>query len=277
MSTRDGLVRQRRENGVAIVTRDNPPVNALTLETTRALHALLRELAEDDGVRAIVMTAAGDRSFGAGSDIAEFQPLIDAGAVVEQKMAVENETFSLLSQMPQPTIAALNGSAFGGGLEIALACDLIVAEAGQVVGLPEVKLGLFPGSGGPVRMARRIGEARTKELIFLGEPIPVQTACEWGLLNRVVEPGGALPFALDWARRLAGSSASGLRACKLAVNAAVQSDTGEIAIRDSLELTRAVFAHPDAVEGAAAFLARREPRFPSAARGDVDVDALSGD
>jgi enoyl-CoA hydratase len=259
------LVSQRRANGVAVVTRDNPPVNALTLETTRALSATLEDIAAAKDVRAIVMTGAGSRSFGAGSDIAEFQPLIQAGTVIERKMAFENETFSFLARLPKPTIAALNGSAYGGGLEIALACDLIVAEHGQVVGLPEVKLGLLPGSGGPVRMARRIGEARTKELIFLGDPIPVEQALEWGLVNRVVEPGAALGFAVAWAERLAAGSASGLRACKLAVNAALQDSVGELAIHDSLELTRAAFAHPDAAEGAAAFLAKRSPRFPSAA------------
>jgi enoyl-CoA hydratase len=258
------LVSERRANGVAVLKRDNPPVNALTLEMTRALNAALKGIAAAGDVRAVVMTAAGSRSFGAGSDIAEFPSLIDTGTVVERKMAFENETFSFLARLPKPTIAALNGSAYGGGLEIALACDLIVAERGQVVGLPEVKLGLLPGSGGPVRMARRIGEARTKELIFLGDPIPVEQACEWGLVNRVVEPGGAVGFAVAWAERLATGSASGLRACKLAVNAALQDGAGELAIRESLELTRAAFAHPDAAEGAAAFLARRVPRFPSA-------------
>lgn len=262
------LVSQRRANGVAVVTRNNPPVNALTLEMTRALNKTLSDIAKSDDVRAVVMTGEGSRSFGAGSDIAEFQDLIDTGTVVERKMAFENETFSLLSRLPQPTIAAMNGSAFGGGLEIALACDLIVAEQGQVVGLPEVKLGLLPGSGGPVRMVRRIGETRTKELIYFGDPLPVERACEWGLINRVVEPGGALDFAVSWAERLASGSANGLRACKVAVNAALQADMGEGAIRASLELTRQAFAHPDAEEGAAAFLGKRPARFPSSVGAD---------
>lgn len=261
------LVQVRRTNGVAVVVRDNPPVNALTLETTRQLHAALSELAGADDVRAVVMTAGGERSFGAGSDIAEFQPLIEEGTVVEKKMAFENETFSLLSTMDKPTIAALNGSAFGGGLEIALACDLIVAEEGQVVGLPEVKLGLFPGSGGPVRVVRRIGEARAKEMIFFGDPVPVETARDWGLVNRVVGRGEALSFAVAWAERLAASSVSGLRACKLSVNATLGADAGQRVIRESLELTRAAFAHPDAAEGATAFLGKRPAQFPSSSGG----------
>lgn len=269
MTTSDSarLVTERRSNGVSVITRTNPPVNALTLQTTKELHAVLQTVRDDDEVRAVVMTGAGQKSFGAGSDISEFPELIDTGTVVERKMAFENETFSLLSEMTKPTVAALNGSAFGGGLEIALACDLIVAEAGQVIGLPEVKLGLFPGSGGPVRMARRIGEARTKELIFFGDPIPVEQAEAWGLINRVVEPGGALRFAVAWAQRLATQSASGLRAAKIAIQDALHHETGERAIRESLELTRQAFAHPDAVEGADAFLAKRPARFPSAYSG----------
>lgn len=261
------LVSVRRTNGVAVVVRDNPPVNALTLDTTRQLQTALTDLASADDVHAVVMTGAGDRSFGAGSDIGEFVQLIREGNVVERKMAFENETFSLLSTMSKPTVAALNGSAFGGGLEIALACDLIVAEQGQMVGLPEVKLGLLPGSGGPVRMARRIGEARTKELIFFGDPLPVETALDWGLVNRVVEPGGALAYAVAWAERLAAASASALRACKSAVNAALLGEAGERTIRDSLELTREAFVHPDATEGAAAFLEKRPARFPSSRLG----------
>lgn len=259
----DKLVRVEREGGYAVVVRENPPVNALTLEMTRQFHAVLEDLAADKSVRAVVMTAAGSRSFGAGSDITEFGSFIERGDVVERKMALENETFSMLCALPVPTIAALNGSAFGGGLEIALACDLIVAEHGQVVGLPEVKLGLLPGSGGPVRMALRIGEARTKELIYFGDPITVETALDWGLINKVVDPGDAIGWAAGWAARLAGSSGSGLRACKAAIHAAFQHDAGEAVITQSLELSRSAFAHPDASEGAEAFLAKRSPVFPS--------------
>lgn len=261
--TESTFVTVRRAGAVAVVTRDNPPVNALTLEMTRQLHAVLEDLVSDDDVRAVVMTAAGARSFGAGSDIGEFASLIAAGDVVERKMAFENETLSLLDGLDKPTVAALNGHAYGGGLEIALACDLIVAERGQSVGFPEIKLGLFPGGGGPVRAARRIGEARTKELVYFGEPLAVERAADWGLVNRVVEPGEALACAEAWAQTLAGASVSGMRACKAAVRAAIDSDAGERIITASLDLTRDVFAHPDAREGASAFLQRRAPQFSS--------------
>lgn len=261
MSEHAPLVSTRSVDGVLVVTRENHPVNALTLEMTRQLHDALSRAADDPEVRAVVMTAAGSRSFGAGSDIGEFVSFIEAGDVVERKMAFENETFSLLATMPKPTIAALNGSAYGGGLEIALACDLIIAESGQQVGLPEVRLGVLPGCGGAVRMVRRIGEARTKQLMFFGDPVPVEAAHAWGLVNEVTEPGAALTTAIEWGARLARSSAGALAACKTSVHDAVDLERGERAIVDSLELTRAVFAHPDAAEGAAAFLEKRPAQF----------------
>lgn len=261
-----GLVSVTRPHdapGVAVVRRDHPPVNALTLAMTRELHASLTAIAADDSVRAVVMTAAGDRSFGAGSDIGEFAELIAAGDVVERKMGFENETFSLLAALPQPTIAAVHGATLGGGLEIALACDLLVADARAVVGLPEVKLGLLPGSGAPARCAARIGMGRTKQLMFFGDPVPATVALEWGLVDAVAEHGTAEAAALDWARELATRSVSGLRACKDAAHGAYRVAALEEEVRRTLELSRAAFAHPDADEGAAAFLGRRHPRWPS--------------
>jgi enoyl-CoA hydratase/carnithine racemase len=209
------------------------------------------------------MTGAGDKSFGAGSDISEFPSLIAEGDVVERKLALENATFTLLANMPQPTIAALNSSAYGGGLEIALACDLIIAEAGQVLALPEVKLGVFPCSGGPLRLVARVGAARAREMIFFGDPVTIDQAAQWGIVNRVVDRGRALPTAMEWAQRLAGGSASALAAAKAAVNTAIGGASEEEATREVLDLARQAFAHPDATEGTAAFLEKRSPRFPS--------------
>lgn len=253
-------------DGIAVLTRHNPPVNATTLQMTAGLRRHLETLAGDSRVRVLIMTGAGDRSFCAGSDIREFAGLRDADAVVERKMTPENAAFTALAQFPRPTIAALNGSAYGGGLEMALCCDLIIAEEGQEVGFPEAKLGLFPGSGGPVRAMRRIGEARTKELCLFGDPIPVETALGWGLINKVVAPGGAQDAALEWARRLAALSVPGLTTGKRVLNAALDGEGGERLILDALALFREAFQHPDAVEGEHAFLHKRPARFPSTLR-----------
>src|ERR1051326_8351650 len=189
-------------DGVALVTLNNPPLNLVTLELTHALNALVTRLARDQSVRVMALTGSGTKAFCAGSDIKEFPRMMTPGAVVPRKLALENEAYSRVDDFPKPTIAALNGLAFGGGLELAVCCDLIVAEAGGRVALPEINLGVFPGSGGPVRVTRRIGEGRAKEMMYFGEPVPVETALAWGLVNRVVPAGEARAVALAMARVL---------------------------------------------------------------------------
>jgi enoyl-CoA hydratase/carnithine racemase len=212
------LIRVAVTDAVAVLTLVNPPLNLVTLELTRRLGETLDALAADAGVRVLVVTGDGPRAFCAGSDIREFPGLADD--VLDRKLRRENAVFSQLDDFPRPTIAALNGLAFGGGLELAACCDLLVAGADVRVALPEIKLGVIPGSGGPVRVARRIGEGRAKELIYLGEPLDAATALGWGLLNRVVPPGEALAAALGLARTLAQGPAQALRLAKQAVDLA---------------------------------------------------------
>ncbi|MBA8826344.1 enoyl-CoA hydratase/carnithine racemase [Saccharopolyspora lacisalsi] len=248
------------DDGIAVVTLNDPPMNLTTRELTRQLHGVVSRLAADDEVRVVVVTGAGDTAFNAGSDIKEFPALIDAGDVVERKTAFENETFGLLAALDKPTIAALNGLAYGGGLELAVCCDVIVADAGVTVSLPEVKLGVIPSSGGPVRVARRIGPARTKGMMFFGDPVSVETASEWGLVNRVVARGEALSTAREMARRLTRLPATALGLCKQAVEYAADHDEQE-SIRALLALSERAFATEDAREGVRAFLAKDTPRF----------------
>ena len=153
--------------------------------------------------------------------------MMAAGAVVPKKLALENEAWSRVDDFPKPTIAAVSGLAFGGGLELAVCCDLIVAEEGARVALPEIKLGVFPGSGGTIRVTRRIGEGRAKEMMFFGEPVPVETALAWGLVNRVVPKGEALAAAIEMARRLAAQPSVALQMCKRAVDLAFDYRRGQ--------------------------------------------------
>lgn len=248
------------EDGVAIVTLSNPPLNLVTLQLTRQLNELVTRLAADPSVRVMVLTGSGSKAFCAGSDIKEFPDMMAAGAVVPKKLALENEAYSRVDDFPKPTIAALNGLAFGGGLELAVCCDLIVAEAGNQVALPEIKLGVFPGSGGTIRVTRRIGEARAKEMMFFGEPVPVETALAWGMINRVVPKGEALKTAKEMACRLAAQPNIALQMCKQSVDMAF--DTAEEAgVRASLALSDKVFASEDCSEGVRAFFAKEPPRF----------------
>src|SRR5262245_41597788 len=248
------------DDGVALVTLNNPPLNLVTLELTRQLDALVSRLAADPAVRVLVLTSAGSKAFCAGSDITEFPRMMGAGVVVPQKLALENTAYSRVDDFPKPTVAALNGLAFGGGLELAVCCDLIVAERGARLALPEIKLGVFPGSGGPVRVTRRIGVGRAKEMMYFGEPITAETALAWGLVNRVVEQGEVLAAAREMARTLAAQPAVALSACKQAIDMAFDR-TEDAAIDASLALSEQVFTSADCREGVRAFFAKEPPRF----------------
>jgi enoyl-CoA hydratase len=254
------LVLCRLEEGVAVVTLNNPPLNVVTLELTRQLERTLDQLAADPAARVLVLTGAGERAFCAGSDVKEFPELMASGMVVDRKMRKENETYSKLADFPKPTIAAIAGLAFGGGLELAVCCDLLVVEETARLALPEIKLGVFPGSGGTVRVTRRVGEGRAKEMMFFGEPIDAATALAWGLVNRVVLPGEALITACRMAAELAERPNKALQVCKQAIDLAFDVSEDE-AIRRTLPLSEEVFASADCKEGVRAFFAKEPPRF----------------
>ena len=245
---------------MAVLTLDNPPLNLVTLELTRRLEAELERLAADGAVRVLVVTGAGDRAFCAGSDVREFTSFMRPGAVVPGKLARENAAWSRLDDFPRPTIAALNGLAYGGGLELAVCCDLLIAGADVRLALPEVKLGVIPGTGGTVRVTRRVGEGRAKELMFTGEPIDATTALAWGLVNRVVAPGGALTAARALAATLARGSANALRLCKRAIDGALDA-TEDDALARTLALSDEAFGGADCREGVRAFFAKEPPKF----------------
>lgn len=244
----------------AVVLLDNPPMNVVSLQLTRELYAALRTLEHDQNVRAIVLTGAGERAFCAGSDITELVGMRAPGEVLEKKLIFQNKVFELLRAFPKPTIAALNGFTFGGGLEIAVCCDLIVAEDHVRMALPEIKLGLFPSSGGTFRVARKIGEARAKEMVFLGEPISAEQAHAWGLVNRIVPRGRARAEAEAIAQRIAQGPRFALQKAKSVINLAFDRPDAE-AIAESLKASDQVFCSSEAREGVDAFLQKRTPNF----------------
>src|SRR5262245_6470933 len=177
-----------------------------------------------------------------------------------RRARLEHDTYLRVQHLPQPVIAALRGHVLGGGLELALACDLRVADETARLGLPEIRLGVFPAAGGTQRLTRLIGAPRAKELMLLGEPIDVHEARRLGLVNRVVPPGEALAAALDLARTIAEQPALAVRAIKRAVDGGLEEgpERGEELERE--QISRLYGSH-DAREGVAAFLERRPPRF----------------
>jgi len=248
----------RPDDGVALVELNNPPLNLVTLDLTRQLGETLDALAADDAVRAVIVAGSGDRAFCAGSDIREFPQVRDR--VVDAKLRRENAVWTQLEDLPQPTIAAIEGSALGGGFELALCCDLRILSEHARVGLPEIHLAVIPGTGGPLRLSRLIGESRAKSWLYLGEACSAANAHALGIAHQVVPRGQARAAALDLARRLAEAPAGALQGCKRAVRAADHLDR-DAALEYALELSDRVFRSEDVLEGVAAFLEKRPARF----------------
>lgn len=247
------------EFGVVTTIRlNNPPLNLVSKEVTEALGAALTRIERDDVVRAVVLAGTGVRSFSAGSDVKEFPSL--RGRVGEGKLIEENAAYNQLAALPFPTVAAIEGNALGGGLELALCCDLRVASLTARLGLPEVRLGVMPGSGGTQRLPRLIGLARAKELILLGDIIDADTALSFGLVNRVVPQGQAEAAARELAETLASRGPVAVREAKCVLDTTLD---GSLAAGQAgeLEASERVFSSEDMLEGAAAFIEKRPAVF----------------
>ena len=233
-------------------------MNALDLETLTALRDGLAELAEDVDTRVVVLTGAGDRAFIAGADIKYMSGL----GVEEAKAwgALGHEAGRLLETMKQPTIAAINGFALGGGCELALACDLRYASTTAKLGQPEITLGIIPGWGGTQRLARTTTLGFAKELVLTGRTVDADEALRAGLVNAVTEPADLLPHAMGVALQLAAKSPLALEAAKQALNRALAGDHADNLSREA-DRFGDLFASEDAKEGLTAFAEKREPRF----------------
>ncbi len=252
---------ERLGGGVAKLILDNPPFNLVTLEMTRQLIEALDELEGDASVRAVVVTGAGEEAFCAGSDVKEFEAVRDR--VVEKKLAQENEAFSGLEALSKPVVAAIEGLAYGGGCEISMACDLRIVAEGARIALPEVRLGVVPGSGGLFRLPELVGPGQAMQLMYLGEPIGAREAERIGLVNEVVPDGEALSRALEVARRISRQPREAVAAIKRGVRQSARLTRAE-ATRLTLELSDHVFRTEDCAEGIRAFFEKREPRFEGA-------------
>jgi enoyl-CoA hydratase len=233
-------------------------MNALDVETLTALRDRLAELSRNVEARVVVLTGAGDRAFVAGADIKYM-----SGLDVDQAKAwgaLGHEAGRLLETMRQPTIAAVNGFALGGGCELALACDVRYASTNAKLGQPEINLGIIPGWGGTQRLARVTTIGFAKELILTGRTVGAEEARERGLVNAVYEPEELMPRVLELAGELAIKSPLALEAAKQAVNRAL---SGEHADNLASEGDRfgELFASEDAREGLTAFAEKREPKF----------------
>lgn len=251
----------RKHDRVAVLTLVAPPANTYSYELMRALDERILEARFDPEVQVIVLTGAGERFFCAGADI---EMLERADPVWKYYFCLHaNETLSRLEQTPKLVIAALNGHTVGGGLEVALACDLRIARAGGgKLGLPEVKLGVLPGTGGTQRLARLLGKAAAIELMVHGRNLSFAEALELGLVNRVLDDEEFLPAVLAYAKSLCtpGAAAMAIGHIKRSVQTGAELPL-EYGLALERELQARLFSSSDAHEGIAAFNEKRKPKF----------------
>jgi enoyl-CoA hydratase len=250
-------VRLESDGLIARITVDRPAArNALDTDTDRELHAALDTIETTGAVRVLIVTGAGDGVFVAGADV---RTLL-ARTPLDVLAAANNRLFARIESLPFPTIAAINGWALGGGLELALACDLRIASSNAKLGLPETGLGILPGAGGTQRLPRIIGLGLAKEMILAGTIHDAASALRIGLVNRVVAPAELAAAAREMAEGIAKRAPVAVRLAKMAVNAAgsVPADFGmrlEIVAQSMLQGTA------DMKEGMTAFLEKRPAEF----------------
>lgn len=242
---------------VAVIQIANPPLNLLTMEIRGELERVAAQIRGDSSVRAVVLQGAGDRSFSAGSDIREFPDTPETG---RNRAVREHACYDAIASLPQPVVAGLFGHVLGAGLELALACDLRVADQTSRLGLPEVKLGVFPSGAGTQRLPRVVGSSRAKRMMFLAELLEARQALEIGLVDEVVPAGDAPAAALRMAHQIAQMPRLGVQAIKKAVDHGLDfgSRAGQAV---EVELIGQLFTSHDAQEGVRAFLESRPPRF----------------
>jgi len=249
------FVRVQVESGVATVTIDRPPLNPLSHQVKRELAECLEALGADPEVHCLLLHGAGGRAFSVGADIKEF-PEVAAKRLGRQHATQEHTLYNRIHFFPVPTAAAIEGHCLGGGLELALACDLRVASQSSQLGFPEVKLGLYPAGGGTERLPRLIGESRARELMYTGDPVDAQEAYRIGLVNRLAPAGGALAAARELARTIAARPNGAVRTIKRVVDQGLCMDELE-AQQLSLQAIEQLFHSPEALENVRAFLEKR--------------------
>jgi len=249
---------EKREDHVAVVTLNRPDkLNALNVEVRSLLKGAFAELAADDDVRAVVIHGAGDQAFVAGADIAEF-----AARTPEEQRAVYSEPriYEVVRDFPKPVIAAIHGFCIGGGSELALACDVRVADRTARLSQAEIRIGLIPGGGGTQHLARLVGRGQAMLISCTGDFVDAEEAHRMGWVEVLVDEGLHLEKALDIAGRMARWSPVSLRLAKQAVNAAFEKPLKE-GMEYEKELFLEAFASEDGREGVSAFINKRKPDF----------------
>jgi enoyl-CoA hydratase len=245
---------------VARLTLVNPPLNLVTRELLEELDDALGVLAaaSPGDVRAVVVTGAGERAFSAGSHVGEFES--QRGPAGRVRHELESGAARRLAELPMPTIAAIEGNALGGGLELALCCDLRIASERARIGLPEVRLAVTPGAGGTQRLPRVVGSARARELILMGRVLTAAEAERIGLVHEVVPAGEAVARATAIGEEIAARGPLAVREAKRLIDLATEVDL-DAGLAAELDASDRIFASDDMLEGAHSFFEKRDPEY----------------
>ncbi len=249
-----------QDNHVGILTLSRPKaLNALNAELLKELKSLLSELKNRKDLRCLIVTGDGDKAFVAGADIKEMNELSDEEG---QKLAEDGQTtFKLFEELPCTVIAAVNGFALGGGLELALSCDFIIASSNAKLGLPEVTLGLIPGFGGTQRLSRNVGKGIARRMVFTGDLFSAEQCQQWGLITEVVPEGELLSRVKKIALQIATRSPVAIRLSKRSINEGYDQTLYE-GLNLEAKLFGQVFSSADKKEGTKAFIEKRQANFP---------------
>jgi enoyl-CoA hydratase/carnithine racemase len=260
----DILLQERTEEGIMILTLNRPEaMNCFNSELLAALADVIREANFDMALRCIVITGAHGEdpkraSFSTGADLKERRGMTPDQ--VRRFIFTIRNTFTAVEQVRVPVIAAINGFAFGGGIELALACDIRIASSNAIMGLTETSLAIIPGAGGSQRLPRIIGIAKAKELIFTARRIDAKTALEIGLVNCVVEPDRLMPISLEMAREIAKNGPIGVAQAKFAINNGMEASLG-VALPLESKAYEVTIPTKDRLEALDAFAEKRKPVF----------------
>jgi enoyl-CoA hydratase len=254
------FISTEQDGAVAVVTIDHPPVNALSAPLLDELEVELERLDADDGVRAIVLKGAGERAFVAGADISEFPSLREAATEEDGSARGIQRLGARMDAGRTPIVAAIQGFCLGGGLELAMCCDIRVASEDSQLGQPEIKLGLIPGGGGTQRLPRLVGLGRAMLLNMTGDFIDAGTAYDWGLVERVVPRDELDSAALGVAQTIAARSPVAIGVLRELARTCRDLPLEE-GLRREADGFRRCLASEDGLEGVTAFLEKREPQF----------------
>jgi enoyl-CoA hydratase len=247
-----------KDGNIAVVKLNRPPVNSLNVKAYGEIYEVFCELEKDESVKAIIITGSGEKAFAAGLDVKEV-----AGKSIPDYFAfgrVSRMCLDKVANIEKPTIAAVFGFVFGGGCELALACDLRIASTDASIGCPEINLGIIPGSGGTQRLPRLIGTAKAKELLFMGDTVSGEEAYRIGLVNKVVAKEALLDEAKAWAKRLASKPKLALSLLKNAIDNGINMDL-QSAITYENDCFVIAYVSEDGREGFQAFIEKRKPAF----------------